>query len=202
VDDPDAGDRSAGGAVDRLLVDLARWMGDERAADAARSRTTERWLRQQVSDGARLAGVALDLAERRSPVVVRTQSGRVHRGALVAVATDFWVLATDAGHPCLLAATAVGSLRIAPDARGATWDPELTGDRGDVLDMRLADALAVIAGERPQVVIAVGDDREVLAGELRTVGVDVLILRQSGRPPAVVYVPLSSVTECSILASG
>src|SRR5947208_12586913 len=127
VDDPDAGDRSAAGAVDRLLVDLARWMGDERAADAARSRTTERWLRQQVSDGARLAGVALDLAERRSPVVVRTRSGRVHRGALVAVASDFWVLATDAGHPCLLAATAVGSLRVAPDARGATWDPELTG---------------------------------------------------------------------------
>src|SRR3954469_10464591 len=68
------------GAVDHLLAEFARWTADERATEAARSRTRERWLRQQAVEGARLAGVALDLAERRAAVIVRTSSGRTHRG--------------------------------------------------------------------------------------------------------------------------
>src|SRR4051794_39148118 len=111
VDGRSGGDGA--GAVDQLLVDLARWSADGRVADAARSRTRERWLRQQATEGARLAGVALDLAERRVPVIVRTLAGRAHRGVLAAVGVDFWVLATNAGHPCLIALAAVGGVRVA-----------------------------------------------------------------------------------------
>src|SRR3954447_4006003 len=195
------GDDGAG-AVDRLLVELARWTADERATEAARSRTRERWLRQQAVEGARLAGVALDLAERRAPVIVRTASGRTYRGKLAAIGSDFWMLGADRGHPCLLAVTAVGSLRVAPGAGGPSWDPELVGDREGGLDMSMADALAVIAADRPHVSLGVSGDADLLTGELRAVGVDVLTLRSGAQPATTTYVPLSSVTECSIFASG
>src|SRR3954470_8308800 len=189
VDGREGGDGAI--SVDRLLVELARWAAGERATDAARSRTRERWLRQQSAEGARLAGVALDLAERRAPVLVRTSSGRAYRGALAAVGSDFWMVATDAGHPCLIAVAAVGSLRVAPGAGRPSWDVELVGDRDDVLDVRMGDALAVIAADRPHVSLGVSGDAELLTGELRAVGVDVLTLRSGAQPPTTTYVPLS-----------
>src|SRR4051812_22901927 len=78
--------------VERMLADLARWAADERAGEAARGRSRERWLLQQATEDARFVGVAVDLAERRRPVAVRTTGGRTVRGVIVAVATDFWVL--------------------------------------------------------------------------------------------------------------
>jgi hypothetical protein len=190
------------GAVDHLLAEFARWTADERAGEAARSRTRERWLRQQAVEAARLAGVALDLAERRAAVIVRTSAGRTHRGRLAAVGSDFWMLATDAGHPCLISVAAVGSLRVAAGAGRPSWDPDLVGDRDDVVDMTMGDALAIVAADRPRVALGVRGDAEVLTGELRAVGIDVLTLRSAGQPPSTAYVPLSSVTECSIFASG
>jgi hypothetical protein len=66
--------------------------------------------------------------------------------------------------------------------------------------MRLGDALAAIAGDRPRVQVVAA--RETLTGELRAVGADVVTLRIDGRPAGVVYVALSSISECSILGSG
>src|SRR4051794_41954156 len=80
VDGREGGDGAT--AVERLLVELARWAADERATDAARSRTRERWLRQQSAEGARMAGVALDLAERRGPGVVLKAGGGGEPGGL------------------------------------------------------------------------------------------------------------------------
>src|SRR5207249_2288632 len=73
VDEVDgAGDANA---VDDLLARLGRWREDQDAAEAARSRTRERWLRQQAAEAARLSAVALDLAERGTPVTVSTTAG-------------------------------------------------------------------------------------------------------------------------------
>src|SRR5204863_961971 len=110
--------------VERLIGDLGRWAADSRASDAARARTRERWLRRQAAEEATLPGVALDLAERGDAVVLKTTSGRAHRGRLVAVARDVWVLRSDASHgsggedgmagATFVATDAIASLRAQP----------------------------------------------------------------------------------------
>src|SRR5262249_19027234 len=155
----------------------ARWASQDRAAETARGRSRERWLRQQATEDATFIGVALDLAERRCPVTIRTANGRTVRGALVAVARDFWVVDTHGG-PTLVAAGFVVSVRGLPgsdsgygrpDARANAVAGEATGDRTDVLDMRLVDALAAIAGDRPRARLALVGDNEGMTGELRAV---------------------------------
>src|SRR3954452_4727166 len=117
-----------GADVERRLADLARWMADERAREAAGERSRERWLRQAATESARLSGLALDLAERGRAVAIRTTAGRGVRGALVAVADDFWVVDGPAGTTFLLLA-AVATVRAAPTGAPLT---EATGDRMDV----------------------------------------------------------------------
>jgi hypothetical protein len=181
-----------------MLAELARWAAQQRAADSARERSRERWLLQQATEDARLTGVAVDLAERRCPVAVATSNGRTIRGVLVAVAADFWVIdGTDA--PTLVAAAEVVTVRPLP---GDPVPADTTGERTDVLDMRLGDALAALAGDRPRVRVAVRGDRGVMTGELRAVGADVVTLTPDGPGRQPVYVALSGVIECSILGSG
>jgi hypothetical protein len=180
-----------------MLAELARWAGEARAAETARGRSRERWLRHQAAEEATFTGLALDLAERRCGIDVRTVNGRTVRGALVAVARDFWVLDSD-GVPRFVAAPFVVSVRPLPGSDGG----EATSDRADVLDMRLLDALTAIAGDRPRVQLAVVGDTELVTGELRAVGADVLTIRPDGGSRQPVYVALSGVIECSILGSG
>ena len=77
--------------------DLVRLLGDERASDAARARSRERDLRLSVLTDATLAGVLLDIAERREPVSVRTAFGRTLRGQVSVVAQDGILLETTVG---------------------------------------------------------------------------------------------------------
>lgn len=186
-----------GADVDRLLADLSRWMADQRVSEAARGRTRERWLRQQATESARLSGLALDLAERRVPVAVRTTVGRVIRGAIVAVAEDFWVVDGTAGTTMVT----LGSVTTVRSQPGAV-PVDATGERDTVLDMRFADALAALAGDRPRVRLAIVGETDLLLGELRAVGLDMLTIRTDGAPASSVYVALSCVTECSIFGSG
>src|SRR5262249_29877843 len=88
------------------------------------------------------------------------------------------------------------------DGRSGASPAEATGDRADVLDMRLGDALAALAGDRPRARLALVGDDEVVTGELRAVGTDVLTVRPDGANREPVYVALSGVIECSILGSG
>ena len=57
-------------APDPLAAELSRWAAELRAQDATRSRTRERWLRQQAEEGATWTGTLLDLAERRQAALV------------------------------------------------------------------------------------------------------------------------------------
>jgi hypothetical protein len=190
-----------GAAVDALLVDLARWMGDERAEEAARSRSRERWRRQQASEDAHLAGVALDLAEQGAPVALGTTTGRTHSGRILAVAEDFCVVQARRGSATLVALDAVATLRAARQGR-SSLPLEAMSERTAPLELRLADALAGLAGDRPRVQLVTDGTGHVLVGELRAVGADVVTLRLDGDPPVAVYVRLASVTECSVFGSG
>lgn len=177
--------------VDRLLVDLARWAGDARAEEAAASRRREHWLRQQAGEEARLAGVALDLAERGTGVAVGTTAGRVLSGRVLAVARDFWVMGHDGGGVTFVALAAVATVRPQPGHRRG----QVASGRPAPLDARLGDVLVGVAGDRPRVRLVLAGGAEPLAGDLWAVGVDVVTLRLDADPPTTVYVHLASVQE-------
>jgi hypothetical protein len=181
--------------VDGFLADLARWTAAARVDDAVTSRTRERWLRQQAAEGARFAGVALDLAERGGGVVIRTGTGRTLHGRIVALARDFCVVRHDGGAATFVALAAVATLRPEPGSQAR----EAASERAGALDADLADVLAGLAGDRPRVRIVVEGGGEAITGELRAVGVDVASVRLDGEPPQTVYVQLGSLRELTLV---
>lgn len=189
ADDPFAGrdvpKRLGGGD---LVADLTRWLAEQRADAAAASRSRERWLRQAADEEARLAGVLLDLAERADTVVVQGVAARTHRGRVRAVGEDFLALRTG-GADVLVPFDAVVAVR--PEGR-----PIEGADRAQALDLGLAEALAALAGDRRRVLV-ISRDGTGLAGELRSVGRDVLTLRLA-QAASTVYVPIASVAELSL----
>ena len=177
-----------------MLADLARWTADARAGEAARSRMRERWLRRQAEEDARFAGVVLDLSEGGAAVAVRTTTGRTLHGRVAAVAHDFCVV-RHAGLATFLTFAAIASIRPEPGYRAG----EAASERAAPVDAGLADVLGGLAGERPRVRIVVDSDGNALAGELRSVGADVVTLRLDGDQGGPVYVPLPSVRELTLL---
>lgn len=167
------------------MDELLRLLDETRADDRADGRGRERLLRQGAEEGATLVGTLLDLAEAGAAVTIRTTVGRVQHGVLRLVGLDFCVL----GGDVWLALAAITSVRPDPARR----HPPAAGDRGPAADLRLVEALARVAPERPRVhVVTDGGDAE--AGELRAVGADVLTLRLDGEPRgATCYVPASAV---------
>lgn len=173
------------GGADGLL----RWAADARADDAAAARSRERWLRQQADEEATFAGVLLDLAERREPVVVHTTGGRRHHGVLGAVGLDHCTVVASGGRCVLLARDAIASVRA---AAGATAPG---GDRVVTATTRLVDALTALAGNRPRVQIAVRGEHDAMSGRLVAVGQDVVTLQLDGDRGAVAYVAIDAIAE-------
>lgn len=182
--------------MDGLLADLARWTADTRTDDAARSRTRERWLRQQAEEDARFAGVVLDLSEAGVSVGLRLTSGRTVHGRIVTVARDFCVLRHDGGTATLLAYVAIATVRPEPGYRAGQ---AAASERTAPVDATLIDVLVGLAGERPRVRLVVEGGAEGLAGELRSVGADVATLRLDGERGGSVYVQLGAVREVTLL---
>ena len=179
--------------VEALLADLARWTSDERADAAARSRMRERWMRRQAEEDARFAGVLLDLSEAEAGVAVRTTAGRTLQGRIAAVARDFCVL-RHAGMTTFLAFAAVATIRPEPGFRA----PDAASARAPV-GAGLVEVLAGLAGDRPRVRVVVDGGGDAVAGELRSVGADVVTLRLDGDPGSPLYLPLASVREVTLL---
>ncbi len=136
-----------------------------------------------------MAGVLVDLAERDRPVVVNTTAGRSHRGMLAAVGVDFCALRTAQGVDVLVSFDGVSSVRTHPG------DAPTTGGRLLTLDLLLHEAMTELAVDRPRVLVLARGDRQGIAGELRSVGRDVAMVRLDGRPASLAYVPLTSVVE-------
>jgi hypothetical protein len=168
-------------------------MGDERVESAARSRSRERWLRQQQMEEARFAGVALDLAERQTLVMIRTTAGNHYNGFIVALGGDFLALRSKAPQVSLLLLSGVATIRPTKPSR-----PPATGDRPSPLSVSLADTLVAMAAGQPRVRLAVGPG-DAVSGELVAAGMDVLTVRLDASPPVNVFVQLSAVTECTVL---
>ena len=182
--------------------DLERWAAAARAREAADARVRERWLRAQAAEGASMAGVLLDLAERRETVVVATIAGRRHRGLVTGVGEDFVAIESPSGTITLVALSGLGDVRVVGRSVGSgSRVAANTGDRPGrgSLGARLADVLAQAAGGRPRVLVQTG--AASVGGDLRGVGLDVLTVQTDG-DAGPVYVSLPSLSEISFLASG
>ncbi len=171
---------------------LVRLLDEARASDVGATRDRERWLQRQAEEGATLAGSLLDLAERRSAVAVRTSSGRVSRGEVMAVGSDFVALGGPSGPMTCVRLAAIASVRPSRAERHVA----ATGRRPPPLDLLLVEVLAGLAPERPRAALMAGG--ELVAGELRSVGADVVTLRLDGDPASVCYVAAAAISEALI----
>ena len=170
------------------MDELLRLLDEARADERSGARERERRLRQAAEEGALLAGTLVDLAEHGTGVTVRTAAGRTHHGPVRLVAGDFVVVGE-----AWVALRAVTTVRPDPALR---HEPA-AGDRPTV-DLRLVEALARVAGERPRLALVLRGG-EVVAGELRSVGADVVTLRLDGAS-GTSYVSASAIEE--VLRSG
>lgn len=186
-----------GGDADRFVSALERLVADAAAAEAARERSQERHLRDVAEAEATFVGVAVDLAERRAAVVVRTVTGRTHRGQVLAVGRDVVVVRDGDRPPALLAIGGITSIR----GLGATHvgvRRDTAGARPAPLDVSFAGLVSRLGAERPRVHVVVPGDDPVI-GEVRAVGADVLTVRldHEGRPTA--HVRLEAILEVVLL---
>ncbi len=93
----------------------------------------------------------------------------------------------------LLAYSGMGSVR--PDARG----PGPVGDRVVHAELALAEMLSLLVADRPRVLILTVADTDGVAGELRSVGRDVVTVRLDGEPRASAYVAVTAIAELSLV---
>jgi hypothetical protein len=177
---------------DELLSSLARWAGDQRAAEAASARAREHWLRQQVGEASTVAGMLVDLAEQHAEVIVSTDT-RVHRGALRAVGRDVVVLEQVSGTVTLVAIDAIRTLEPAPAHTG----PDPTGSRSPAAGLSLAGVLDALAAAESTIRVELQGGK-LITGSLRSIGEDVMTVRIEGRPARSLQIPLRAVASCSL----
>jgi hypothetical protein len=176
-------------------ADLVRLVADTRQADASRARARERILRQQAAEETTLLAVLLDLCEARADVTIAVACGRTIHGRLRSIGRDFVVVSTG-GTDTIAPMTEITSIRGGPNIR----DAEPSGHRTNDLGSSLAAHLGGLAPERPHVTIVPRGGGNVLNGELRAAGADVLVVHVDGAAPATAYVPLPSVSLLTVWA--
>lgn len=176
--------------------DLAALLDSERGHQAARDRSTRRWLRQQALEEAKLTGVLLSAAEQDLSVTIRTSAGRSYTGPVTSVGSDFCgVRSGDLDVYIRLDAVTV----VQPD-RNLQALPAGDDRRGPVT-MTLHEFLAGHAPERPDVSVVCTGQTQAVPGRLLAVGADVVSLEVDDKR-TIAYVALASVTELSLRASG
>lgn len=173
---------------DPLLANLAKWASEQRADDAATQRSRERWLLQQAEEGARLSGLLVDLAERAASTVIQTSSGRTRAGRIAAVAHDF-VVVRNADDDVFIPMSAIASIKVEAETA-----PLATSTRSATLPTTFVNVIAGLAGERPRVRLDVRGHQELVTGELRSVGADVVTVKLDG-PTGNAYVPIGAIVE-------
>ena len=167
-------------------------LDESRAGDDGALRARQRWLRRRAEEEATLVGTLVDLAERGSALTVRSASGRVSHGAVVAVGRDFLALQGRGGEIRFL--RSAGIVTVAPSS--AERHQPASGDRPAPLDLTLVEVLSGLAPDRPRVVLVAGG--EVVAGDLVAVGADVVSLRLDGGGRRLCYVAGASLEEALV----
>jgi hypothetical protein len=197
--------RESDAVVDALLDSFRSWSADQRAIDAAARRSKQRWLRQQAGEMATVAGTLLDLCESATPLALRTIGRRTHSGTVVAAGTDVCVLharpparvqgagAAGTGSIVVVALGAIVALRPLAGRRPIEPSP----DRVPELRLSMGDVVAILSEDRMPVRLELADG-EVVAGELRSVGADVVTLRSPGGSRSTVLVPIEAVCCCLV----
>jgi hypothetical protein len=175
------------------MDDLQRWVADAVARQASESRTRTRVLLQQAEEDATLSGVLVDLAEQSSGVAVVTAAGNTHPGEIAAVGSDFCVVWTRRDVPVFVPLRGLVAVRAQP----GTGHHRLTGDRPAPLGASFGAVLGGVAAERPRV--QVHTVSHSVTGELRAAGLDVVFVNADGDPPQPTYLPLTAVSELSVL---
>lgn len=170
---------------------LSRWVTESQVSEAARSRSRERWLKQQAAESTTLTSVLADLAERGRAVLVQTSLGRRHRGQLSVLGVDFVGLRTDIETDLLIARRAVAAVRTQPR------DAPAHSGRALQLELHFADAIAAVGEDRPQVSVAT-EPNEAFNGTLLSVGRDVVTLRVEGATLTNVYIPIDAIQELAL----
>jgi hypothetical protein len=123
---------------------------------------------------------------------VGTSAGRRHHGVVHVIGADFIAVRLASGAEVLLAISGLGVVRTAPAV-----EPAL-GDRLVATELRLADVLAELAADRERVLLVTTTGEDAVAGQLRGVGHDVVVVRTDGQPPATTYLPLAVIGEVTI----
>lgn len=159
--------------------------------DAIVARGRERGRRERAAELATWEGTLRDLAERGGRLVVRTAGDRVHRGVLLAVGIDHLAVRSANGGTVLIAADIVRSVRPEPGSVA----PIATGDRERSQDRTLLEALALVIEERPEVVFALREIADPIAGRVVGLGEDVITLRVDGSEGATIYLPVAALRE-------
>ena len=181
---------------DEFALQLHRLVADASAEAAARERTHERALRESAELEATFVGVVLDLAERGSAVVVRTAAGRTHRGRVIGVGTGAIAVRDEGRPPVLIALAAVTSVRPHAEPDGRPRD--VAGGRPAPLDLSMVRLLGALAEDRPRVQVSCAGE-EPLAGELRSVGTNLLTVRLDGDRHLLAHVPIAAVADVVLL---
>lgn len=173
--------------------ELDSWLADTRSELAADARRRERTLADQAAEEASIAGVMRDLGERAAAVAVDTVGGGRHRARIRAVGRDFVILAGADGtrSDVVVAMHAIEVLRVDDGA-------VVTGDRADVLDVRIGEVLTTMAADRPHVLLITRSGNRV-RGELRSTGLDVARVRVDADARPTAYVPIEAIAEVTLL---
>jgi hypothetical protein len=187
----------ATGTLTRVPDDLARWSAEARADAAAAARAKERWLRHQAGEDATLAGLLVDLAERRMPAVVVVDGDRRHWGTLTAVGADYVLLREAADRDVYVALAAISAVRPDAVATGDTATPP--GSRPVEADSQFAAVLATLAADRPRVAITAFGTSEAWRGELRGAGRDLVVVHLDGGARSTAYIPVAAIAEVVVV---
>ena len=174
---------------------LVELLDEGRAGAGRAARARERALRQAAEEEASLAGTLVDLAERGSRVVVRTETGRAHAGVVEGVGGDYCVVRSDTGVAAHLRLAAVTTVRPSPGERHAP----ASGDRAAAADTLLLEALGRVVHQRPGVAL-VTRGGDVVVGTLRAVGADVVTVWPGPGPgtEGPCYVAGGAITEALV----
>lgn len=174
---------------DGFVRALQRMVADTTADEVARDRVRERGLRQAAEEASTLSGLVLDLSERQAQVGVRTSTGRTHRGRIVAVGRDFFVVRDGSAPPVFVPFAALIALRPTGPVSG-----DNDGDRPAPLDLSFVALLGELAAERSRVQVVTGDG-DATSGTLRAMGADVLTIAVDAEGRVKLYVALQAVAE-------
>jgi hypothetical protein len=166
--------------------------GREHEAGAARAQ--RRWLEAAAAEGATLAGVLLDLAERGGPVSVGIAGGGLVRAEVAGVGADVVVLDRGSGALVLVPLRAVASVRTFEGSLPAGARPAPDGPH-------LVDLLAR-SGERQERVVLRLVDGTAVAGVVEAAGEDVVRIGAEDPSLGSTYVSVASIGEAAVFRSG